>query len=183
MLYTAHHQRVWNQYHHYNSHASIAYNSNPPSFKTMPNTTYYQSLSKAYEEVCRRSASTHRVPNAVRQLSQIYEGRSLQDIVSKREPGEPVKTQYQRVDKKAYDADMKVWKQRSQQQVSRDRLKRKGAVPTKAGKRLFEDFMKDANRASGKKQVVRNREDLQQVYLSARALDFDKWLVFITEML
>ena len=43
--------------------------------------------------------------------------------------------------------------------------------------------MKDANRTSGKKQVIRNREDLQQVYLSARALPFGKWLVFITEML
>lgn len=149
----------------------------------MTNTTYYQSLSKAYAEVCKQSASTQRVPNAVRQLSQIYEGRSLQDIVSKREPGEPVKTQYQRVDKRAYDADMKVWKQRTQQAMGKERLKRKGAVPTKAGKRLFEDFMKDANKAGGKKQVIRNREDLQQVYLSARALPFDKWLVFITEML
>lgn len=149
----------------------------------MTNTTYYQSLSKAYAEVCRQSASTHRVPNAVRQLSQIYEGRSLQDIASKREPGEPVKTEYQRVDKKAYDADMKVWKQRNRQATGKARLKRKGAVPTKAGKRLFENFMKDANKAGGKEQVIKNREDLQQVYLSARALDFDKWLVFITEML
>jgi len=149
----------------------------------MNNTTYYQSLSKAYEQICDQSSAGNRVSNAVRQLSQIYEGRSLQDIVSKREPGEPVKTQYQKVDKKAYDADMKVWKQRSQQAMAKERLKRKGAVPTKAGKRLFEDFMKEANAARGVKTKVRNHARLKQVYLSARALEYDKWIIFITEML
>jgi len=99
------------------------------------------------------------------------------------EPTEPRKTQYQRVDKKAYDADMKVWKQRSQQALSKERLKKKGAVPVKAGKRLFEDFMKDANRASGKEQVIRNEEDLKQVYLAARALDFDKFLILLADVL
>jgi len=67
--------------------------------------------------------------------------------------------------------------------ASRERLKSKGAVPTKAGERLFEDFMKDANRASGKKQVIRNEEDLKQVYLAARALDFDKFLIFLADVL
>jgi len=102
------------------------------------------------------------------------------------EPTEPRKTQYQRVDKKAYDADMKVWKQRSQQAVSKERLKRKGNVPVKAGKRLFEDFMKDANRASGKKTKGEMRTDkkAEQIYLAARALDdFDKWVMFVTDML
>ena len=99
------------------------------------------------------------------------------------EPTEPRKTTYQKVDKKSYDADMKVWKQRSQQTLSKERLKRKGAVPTKAGKRLFEDFMKDANRASGKEQVIRNEEDLKQVYLAARALDFDKFLIVLADIL
>lgn len=67
--------------------------------------------------------------------------------------------------------------------ASRERLKSKGAIPTKAGKRLFEDFMNDANRVSGKKQVIRNEKDLKQVYLAARALDdFDKFLYFVSEV-
>jgi len=102
------------------------------------------------------------------------------------EPTEPRKTQYQRVDKKAYDADMKVWKQRSQQALSKERLKKKGAVPVKAGKRLFEDFMKDANRASGKKTKCEEmmNKNAKQIYLAARALDdFDKFLILLADVL
>jgi hypothetical protein len=83
---------------------------------------------------------------------------------------------------KQADAINKVMQKRKAA-ASRERLKSKGAVPTKAGKRLFEDFMKDVNRASGKKQVIRNEEDLKQVYLAARALDFDKFLIFLTDIL
>jgi len=78
---------------------------------------------------------------------------------------------------------MKVWKQRSQQAMAKERLKRKGAVPTKAGKRLFEDFMKEANAARGVKKKERDHARLKQVYLAARALEYDKWIIFITEML
>jgi len=154
----------------------------------MNNTAYYQSIAHAYKQVCEGSERTNKVPNASYQLSKIYDeqygvsGRGREPD----EPTEPRKTQYQRVvDKKAFDADMKVWKQRSQQAVSKERLKRKGAVPVKAGKRLFEDFMEDANRASGKKtkENERDHKRLKQVYLAARALEYDKWVMFITEMM
>jgi len=147
----------------------------------MTNTAYYQSLSKAYEQVCNQSSAGNRVPNAVRQLSKIYEGMyGYRKTASGkwREHDEP----NEREQLRQADAIHKRQQQRKAA-ASRERLKAANKVPTKAGKRLFEDFMKDANRASGKKQVIRNREDLQQVYLSARALPFDKWLVFITEML
>jgi hypothetical protein len=67
--------------------------------------------------------------------------------------------------------------------ASRERLKSKGAVPTKAGKRLFEDFMIEVYEKTGKQKSVRNEEDLKQVYLAARALDFDKFLIFLTDVL
>jgi len=118
----------------------------------MNNTAYYQSIAQASNQVCEGSERTNKVSNASKQLSKIYDeqygvsGRGREPD----EPTEPRKTQYLRVDKKAYDAYMKVWKQRSQQALSKERLKRKGAVPVKAGKRLFEDFMKDTNRASAR---------------------------------
>jgi len=154
----------------------------------MNNTAYYQSIADAYSQVCGRSGGTNRVPTASYQLTKIFDeqygvsGKGREHD----EPTEPRKTQYQRVaDKKAYDADMKVWKQRSQQALSKERLKRKGAVPVKAGKRLFEDFMKDANRASGKKtkEEIKMDKNAKQIYLSARALEYDKWAMFVSQML
>jgi len=154
----------------------------------MNNTAYYQSIAQAYNQVCEGSERTNKVPNASYQLSKIYDeqygvsGRGREPD----EPTEPRKTQYQRVvDKKAYDADMKVWKQRNQQAVSKERLKRKGAVPVKAGKRLFEDFMEEVNSRTGKKTKENDRDHkrLKQVYLAARALEYDKWVMFITEMM
>jgi len=155
----------------------------------MNNTAYYQSIAQAYQQVCEGSERTNKVPNASKQLSKIYDeqygvsGKGREHD----EPTEPRKTQYQRVvDKKAYDADMKVWKQRSQQAVSKERLKRKGAVPVKAGKRLFEDFMEEVNSRTGKKtkEEIRMDKNAKQIYLAARALDdFDKWVMFVTDML
>jgi len=152
----------------------------------MENTAaYYQSIAQAYAQVCDGSRAP-KVQNASRQLAKIFDeqygvsGKGREHD----EPTEPRKTQYQRVDKKAYDADMKVWKQRSQQALSKERLKRRGAVPVKAGKRLFEDFMKDADKASGKMSKKEMDKKAEQIYLAARALDdFDKWIMFVSEML
>jgi len=152
----------------------------------MQNTSYYHSIAQAYNQVCERSGKTNKVPAASNQLSRIYDE---QYGVSGRgrdhdEPTEPKKIQYQRVDKKSYDADMKVWKQRNQQAVSKERLKRKGAIPVKAGKRLFEDFLKEADNAAGKKSKKEMDKKAEQIYLAARALDdFDRWVLFVTEML
>jgi hypothetical protein len=107
---------------------------------------------------------------------------TLNRIVSKREPGEPRKTEYLKVDKKQFDKDMKVWKQRSQQASARERLKRKGAVPTKSGKKLFEDFMREARKATGDtKQTNIDDADMKNIYNAARSLDYDKWIWFVND--
>lgn len=116
-----------------------------------------------------------------KRLKEIYAGRyGYRQTVSGRwrERDEPDAAEQER----QADAINKMMQKRKAA-ASRERLKSKGAVPLKAGKRLFEDFMKEANRASGKKQVIRNEEDLKQVYLAARALDFDKFLVFLADVL
>jgi len=153
----------------------------------MENTAaYYKSISEAYKKVVLGEKTPNRVPHASTQLQRIYDeqygvsGRRERD-----EPTEPIKTQYLKVDKKSYDADMKVWKQRNQSAMGKERLKRKGAVPVKAGKKLFEDFMLEAAAATGKQntQELKSSEKARQIYLSARSLEYDKWVLFVAEML
>jgi len=107
---------------------------------------------------------------------------TLNRIISKREPDEPRKTEYLKVDKKQFDKDMKVWKQISQQASARERLKRKGAVPTKSGKKLFEEFMRDMVEATGnkKKQII-DDADMRNIYNSAQHLPYEKWLWFVSD--
>ena len=103
---------------------------------------------------------------------------TLSRIISKREPGEPKKTEYPKIDKKQFDKDMKVWKQRSQQALARDRLKKKGAVPTKSGKKLFEEFCREAYK--NKKENIYDA-DLRNIYNAATQLEYDDWLWWITD--
>jgi len=145
----------------------------------MNNTAYYQSIAEAYAEVC-DGVRIPRVQNASRQLSRIYDEQY--GVSGRRrefdEPGEPRRTEYLKIAPSALKKQ-KEWD-------ARQRLKKQGKVPTKAGRKLFEDFMKDVNRVSGKNTKENNRDHkrLKQVYLAARALDdYDKWVMFVSEML
>ena len=104
---------------------------------------------------------------------------TLNRIVSKREPGEPKRTEYLKVNKDKFNKDMEFWKKRNQQSAARERLKRKGAVPTKSGKKLFEDFCREAynNRTADNL----NDADLRNIYNASTQLDYDKWLWWIMD--
>jgi hypothetical protein len=69
--------------------------------------------------------------------------------------------------------------------ASRNRLKTANKVPTRVatGKKLFDDFMIEVYEKTGKQRSVEKHENLKQVYLAARALDFDKFLIFLTDVL
>jgi hypothetical protein len=73
-----------------------------------------------------------------------------------------------------------------QQQASRERLKSKGVVPTKQGKKLFDEFMKEAHshRPLKGKSIINTRDlnDLQNAYNAASALEFDKWVIFMNDL-
>ena len=43
--------------------------------------------------------------------------------------------------------------------------------------------MKETRFYTEAKELKMNMETAKQIYLSARALDYDKWMLFITEML
>jgi len=154
----------------------------------MNNTSrYYKSLADTYRDMCGTASTPNRVPGASDQLARIYEeqygvsGKGREHD----EPTEPRKTQYLSADKRKYDADMKIWKQRNQSAMGKERLKRKGAVPIKSGKRLFEDFMMEANQVRGKKSTeeLKMSQKAKQIYLSARSLEYDKWVIFVSQML
>lgn len=68
---------------------------------------------------------------------------SLNSIVSKREPGEPRKTEYLKIApsaQKQYDADMEKVKKQNRKSSAQFRLKHKGKVPTKSGKPMWEEY-------------------------------------------
>jgi len=143
----------------------------------MTNQAYYQSLAAAYADICGNSR-TSKVKNASRQLSRIYDEQY--GVSGRRrefdEPGEPRRTEYLKIAPSALKKQ-KEWD-------ARQRLKKQGKVPTKAGKRLFEDFLKEADNAAGKKSKKEMDKKAEQIWLAARALDdFDKWVLFVTEML
>jgi len=144
----------------------------------MNNSTYYHAIAAAYAEVCSRDSGINKVPNASRQLSKIYEesygvsgrGREFD------EPGEPRRTEYLRIAPSAL--------KKQKEYDARQRLKRNNKVPTKGGKKLFDEFMQEAYAVNGgDKQSKIDHKRMKQVYLSARALEYDKWILFITEMM
>lgn len=69
---------------------------------------------------------------------------------------------------------------------AQERLKSKGAVPTKQGKKLFDEFMKEANShrpSRGKIKInTSDLNDLQNAYNAASALEFDKWVMFMNDL-
>jgi len=82
------------------------------------------------------------------------------------------------------DAINKMMQQRKSA-ASRERLKKADKVPTRVatGKKLFDEFMREAYEKTGKQRSAGNQEDLKQVYLAARALEFDKFLIFLADIL
>ena len=69
--------------------------------------------------------------------------------------------------------------------LAKEKLKAKGAVPTRGGAPLktFEEFRADAGGGLTEELTKKQRDHMEQIYLSARALDFDKWVLFTTKML
>ena len=97
------------------------------------------------------------------------------------EPGEPRKTEYLTI---APDALRK-----QKQWDARQRLKRKDAVPTKQGKKLFDEFMREAN--TGRAQTVlkqsmgrsKDLDDLLNLYNASSVLDFENWILYLKDVL
>ena len=69
--------------------------------------------------------------------------------------------------------------------LAKEKLKAKGAVPTRGGAPLktFEQFRADAGGGLTEELTKKQTEHMKQVHASAQHLSYDKWILFITEML
>ena len=74
--------------------------------------------------------------------------------------------------------------QKQQAASSRQRLKSKNAVPTRQGKKLFDEFMKEAHANRHAHELTRTQlDELKNAYNAAQHLDFGQWTLFVTEMI
>jgi len=53
----------------------------------------------------------------------------------------------------------------------------------KSGRKLFEDFMRDAGREPMRFRSKKKLDDMQNIYNAAQHLDFEKWIVFLGNVL
>jgi hypothetical protein len=141
---------------------------------------YYDGLRDAYHLI--QQNQHKKTTNAKNQLGEIYAGRygtrttaAAGRRVDRDEPDE--RTQFAQS-----DAIQKALAKKKAA-ASKSRLIAKGAVPTKGGKKMFEQFRKDAGAAKEKKISKKDYEYLKQIFLSANNLTFDKWLYFLTDVL
>jgi hypothetical protein len=140
---------------------------------------YYDGLRDAYHLIQKKQQN--KTCNVKDQLEEIYAGRyGTRTTASGRrvyadEPDE--RTQFAQS-----DAIQKSLAQKKAA-ASKSRLIAKGAVPIKGGKKMFEQFRKDAGAIKEKELSKKEYEYLRQVFLSAKNLTFDKWLYFIGEVL
>ena len=97
------------------------------------------------------------------------------------EPGEPRKTEYLKISPDAL--------RKQKQWYARQRLKKKDAVPTRQGKKLFDEFMKDANVQRPQQQSTRlgirtrDLDEFRNLYNAASVLEFEKWIIFVRDTL
>lgn len=129
--------------------------------------TLYGSTEEAKERIMKR-------------LQEVYGSRitAAGIRVPRDEPTEPQKTQHLKVDKKQFAKDLEFWKKRNQQSAARERLKKKGAVPMKSGRRLFEDFCREAYK--NRNQNI-NDADMKNIYNSAHHLSYEQWIWFVND--
>jgi len=146
----------------------------------------------------------HLVPNNPQADQQLTGGN---DWDAKAEAQARKKTLYDNIRSGYYITNAGHWKQRDEpdeaeqfrqsdriqqipraqrQKASRERLKTKNAVPTRKGKKLFDEFMLEANthRPSKEKHNInfRNLNDMKNAYNAASALAFDQWVVFVNDL-
>lgn len=149
-------------------------NKNYPHWSPVPNNPRDNEL-----YVDKQERSSEKKFNKERMLFDKKED-TLNRIASKREPFEPKRTEYPKVDKKQFAKDLEFWKKRNQQASARERLKKKNAVPVRAasGKKLFEEFCREAYR--DRKQNI-DDADMRNIYNAANSLSYEKWIWFVND--
>ncbi len=66
---------------------------------------------------------------------------------------------------------------------SPQKLNNQGSFPGGQGKKPFDKFMKEANEATIKQKSTSSGYYLKKVYLAARSLDFNRFLIYLGDSL
>ena len=132
---------------------------------------------KAEKSAKEKTLYDERMSKVIEAFRKTQEKTSLNSLVSKREPGEPIRTQYQKVDKTKFDKDMQFWKQQNRKGSAQTRMKHKGTIPKKDGNPMFEEYgvlEEDLNKFIS---VFR------KYYYSGKMMRFRDWLDEVDELI
>lgn len=139
---------------------------------------YYDGLRETYAQILSTQKKKSNLKTPAAQIGEDYYGRRRTSSGTLRDRDEPDDaTQLRQSDQIRKNQLQRTAK------AGRDALRAKGRIPTKGGTKTFEQFMEEANADPQSKQDKANAEMLKQVYLSARSLDYDKFMIFVNEML
>lgn len=148
-------------------------NNNPHSV-VMKRDGWDAKAEKSAKEITLYDEKIDRIIEAFRNAREVS---SLNRVVSKREPGEPIKTQYQKVDKTKFDRDKEFWKQQNRKGSAQSRMKHKGTIPKKDGNPMFEEYRileEDFNKFIS---VFR------KYYYSGKMMRFRDWLEVVDDLI
>jgi hypothetical protein len=141
-------------------------------------TYYYDGLREIYAQIVstQKKKSNLKTPSSL--IGEDYYGRRRTASGTLRDRDEPDDaTQLRQSDQIRRNQLQRTAK------AGRDALRAKGKIPTKGGVKTFEQFMEDANADPQSKQDKANAETLKQFYLAARSLDYNKFMIFVNEIL
>lgn len=106
------------------------------------------------------------------------EDATLNRVISKREPGEPIKIQHQKVaDKDKWKKSMDFWKQKNRSDAAREKLKKKGKVPVKGGTPMFDEY--DMLDEDFNKFV----STIRRYYYSGKMMRFRDWMKIMDDII
>lgn len=95
---------------------------------------------KAYQREKENTLYDEKIDRVIEAFRNAREVSSLNRFVSKREPGEPKRTEYLKVDKNKQNKDMEFWKHQNRKGSAQSRMKHKGTIPKKDGNPMFEEY-------------------------------------------
>ena len=116
--------------------------------------------------------------NKADKILEVYRrSRTLQNIVSKDE-GEPdEKLRLSPSARKEWNKSMDFWKNKARKDAAQDRLKKKGAIPSKDGKKMFEEYKLLEEDFSKFMSMFR------KYYYSGKMMRFRDWLEIMEDMI
>jgi len=145
-----------------------------------PNSVYMKSIgwdTKDEKDAKEKTLYDEKITRVIEAFRNAREVSSLNRFVSKREPTEPIKTQYQKVDKTKFDKDLEFWKQQNRKGSAQTRMKRKGSIPQKDGNPMFEEY------GTLEEDFNKFISVFRKYYYSGKMMRFRDWLEVVDDLI